>query len=60
MLVCWLLTLVSWLCDTCVRHVPHGVLEGPDDGVENQLELLGRDREEGGEAVGVHGLKQVN
>ena len=41
---------------TCVCHVPHSVFEGPDDGVQHQLELLGRDREEGGETVGVYCL----
>ena len=41
---------------TCVRDIPHGVFEGPDDGVQHQLELLGRDREEGRETVGVYCL----
>ena len=40
-----------------VGNVAHGVLEGPDDGVQHQLELLGRDGEEGGETVQVNRLK---
>ena len=44
---------------TGVGHVPHGVLEGPDDGVQDQLELGRRDGQECREAVGIDGLKQV-
>ena len=36
-----------------VGHVPHGVFESPDDGVEDELELLRGDAEEGGEAVSI-------
>ena len=41
-----------------VRHVPHRVLERPDDWVQHQFELLGGDGEEGGEAVGVDRLQE--
>ena len=43
---------------TCVCHVAHGVLEGPDDGVEHELELRRVDGQEGVEAVRVDGLQQ--
>lgn len=46
-----------WL--TCVSYVPHGVLEGPDDGIQHQLELRRRDGEKSREAVRVHCLQQV-
>ena len=42
---------------TRVCHVSHGVLECPDDGVEDELELRRRDREEGSEAVVVDRLQ---
>ena len=41
-----------------ICHVPHGVLERPDDRVQDQLELLRWDAEEGGEAVGVDRLEK--
>jgi hypothetical protein len=41
---------------TCIRDIPHGVLERPDDGVQYQLELSWRDVEERGEAMVVHRL----
>lgn len=44
---------------TCVGHVPHGVLEGPDDGVQDQFELGGGDRQEGGEALTSGSLEEV-
>lgn len=44
---------------TRVGHVPHGVLEGPDDGVQDQLELGGGDGQEGGEALGGGRLEEV-
>jgi len=44
---------------TGVGHVPHGVLEGPDDGVQHQLELGRGDGQECREAVGVDRLEQV-
>ena len=40
-----------------ICHVAHGVLEGPDDGVQHELELLRRDGQEGREAVVIHSLK---
>ena len=40
-----------------VGHVPHRVLEGPDDGVQHQLELSRRNGEEGREAVVVDRLQ---
>lgn len=40
-----------------VSHISHRVLEGPDDRVEDQLELRGRDGEEGCEAVVVDRLE---
>ena len=43
--------------ETGVCHVPHGVLEGPDDGVEDELELLRRNGQEGREAVQIHSLR---
>ena len=36
---------------------PH--LEGPDDGVDDELEVLGGDAEEGGEAVLVDRLDEL-
>ena len=33
------------------------MLEGPDDGVEDELELLRRNSQEGREAVQIHSLK---
>lgn len=44
---------------TCVSHVPHRVLEGPDDGVQDQFELGRGDGQEGWEALGGGGLKEV-
>lgn len=44
---------------TCVGHIPHGVLEGPDDGVQDQFELGRGDGQEGREALGGGGLKEV-
>lgn len=44
---------------TCVGHVPHGVFEGPDDGVQDQFELGRSDGQEGCEALGVGGLEEV-
>lgn len=44
---------------TCISYVPHGVLEGPDDGVQHQFELRRWDGEESREAVRVHRLEQV-
>lgn len=44
---------------TSVGHVPHGVLEGPDDGVQHQFELGRGDGEECREAVRVDSLEQV-
>ena len=44
---------------TCVRYIPHGVLEGPDDGVQDQLELGRGDGQEGRETLGVDCLEQV-
>lgn len=41
-----------------VSDVPHRVLECPDDAVQHQLELRGRDVEESGEAVVVNRLEQ--
>lgn len=41
-----------------VGDVPHCVLEGPDDGVEDKLELSGWYAEERWEAVVVYGLQQ--
>ena len=41
---------------TGVSHVAHGVLEGPDDGVQHQLELCRGYAEECFEAVGVDRL----
>ena len=41
-----------------IGDVAHRVLEGPDDGIEDELKLHGRDREEGVEAVEVDGLQQ--
>lgn len=43
----------------CVGNVPHGVFEGPDDGVQHQLELGRRDGQEGRKTVGVYSLEQV-
>lgn len=44
---------------TCVGHVPHGVLEGPDDGVQDEFELGRGDGQEGREALGRGGLEEV-
>ena len=44
---------------TCVGHVPHGVFEGPDDGVQHQLELGRGNGEEGRETLGVDRLEEV-
>lgn len=44
---------------TCVGHVPHRVLEGPDDGVQDQFELGRRDGQEGREALRGGCLKEV-
>lgn len=44
---------------TSVGHVPHGVFEGPDDGVQHQFKLGRGDGEECREAVRVDGLEQV-
>lgn len=44
---------------TCVGHVPHGVLEGPDDGVQDELELSRGDGQEGREALRGGGLQEV-
>ena len=51
-------------CENCQQarlcHIAHGVLEGPHDGVHDQLELVWRDLEQRWEAVLVDGLeKQV-
>lgn len=44
---------------TSVSHISHGVLKGPDDGVQHQFELCWGNGEEGWEAVGIHCLQQV-
>lgn len=44
---------------TCVGHIPHGVFEGPDDGVQNQFELCWWDGQECWETLRVDGLQQV-
>ncbi len=44
---------------TCVGHIPHGVFEGPDDGVQNQFELCWWDGQECWETLGVDSLQQV-
>lgn len=44
---------------TSVSHVPHGVFEGPDDGVQHQFKLGWGDGEECREAVRVYSLEQV-
>lgn len=44
---------------TGVGHIPHRVFEGPNDGVQHQFELSGRDGEECWETVGVYSLEQV-
>lgn len=44
---------------TSVSHVPHGVFEGPDDGVQHQFKLGRRDGEECRKAVRVDSLEQV-
>lgn len=44
---------------TCVGHIPHGVLEGPDDGVQDEFELGRGDGQEGREALGGGSLKEV-
>ena len=44
---------------TCVGHVPHRVLEGPDDGVQYQFELGRGDGQEGWETLGCGGLEEV-
>ena len=41
-----------------ICHIAHGVLEGPDDGVQHELELLWRDGQEGREAVVIHSLNK--
>ena len=30
---------------TCVCHIPHGVLEGPDNGIQHKFKLLRRNLE---------------
>lgn len=40
-----------------VGHIPHGVFKGPDNGVQHQFELSGRDGEECRKAVGVYSLE---
>lgn len=42
-----------------VSHIPHGVFEGPYDGVQYQFELSRRDGEECRKTVGVYSLEQV-
>ena len=42
---------------TSVSHIPHGVFEGPDDGIQHQFELGRGDGEESGEAVRVYSLQ---
>lgn len=42
---------------TSISHIPHGVFEGPDDGIQNQFELGRGDGEEGREAVRVYSLE---
>ena len=42
---------------TSVRHIPHGVFEGPDDRIQHQFELGRGDGEERGEAVRVYSLQ---
>lgn len=54
-----ILTAVRFSLRTCVGHVPHGVFEGPNNGVQHQLKLGWRDGQESSEAVRVHGLEQV-
>lgn len=44
---------------TCVCHIPHGVFEGPDDGVQNQFELCWWDGQECWETLRVDSLQQV-
>ena len=38
------------------RHVPHGVLQSPNDGIEDEFELRGGDVHQRGEAVRVDRL----
>lgn len=60
---CLLLTHILQQCvenlQAGVSHVPHGVFEGPDDGVQHQFELSRRDGQERRETVGVYSLEQV-
>ena len=44
---------------TCVGDIPHRVLEGPDDGVQDEFELGRGDWQEGWKALGRGGLKEV-
>lgn len=44
-------------CLTSISHIPHGVFEGPDDGVQHQFELGRGDGEECREAVRVYSLE---
>lgn len=44
---------------TCISHVPHGVLKGPDDGVQHQLKLRWWNGQESRETLRVHRLQQV-
>lgn len=46
-------------CFTSVSNVPHGVLEGPDDGVQHQFKLGRGDSQECRETVRVYSLEQV-
>lgn len=44
---------------TCVSHVPHRVLKGPDDGVQDQFELGRGNGQEGCKTLGGGSLEEV-